>query len=179
MKLYESTKQALNENVTYSDEVSALAPDYNENGKTWRERGYFIAPVKPGRFAHLHNGPKLTHVFQPAEVAFKFGRPLEFTSEADANEFLDSDWFDGNIYDIDKSKLSKDGQFAIYKMGGFSGNMTDENKHAEHGWHLYNTDDEEFAKRYVLLSNMDLQWSNSGGGRVVYAVDDKSSVAAK
>ena len=96
--------------------------------------------------------------------------------------FLKTKWFDGKkIHSYnDKTRDKKDdaGQWAVYKVGGFSADMTEENKHKDFGWHMMNFKNRKDADWYSLLENMSLQWSNDGGGYYIVKKDDKSTVPA-
>jgi hypothetical protein len=173
-KFDEKVKQYLNEDKKYPriDAIEKYSKPYNPKGKTWEEQGYFLVPKKvDGIFK----------VYIPGEIDSQWSRGLEFESKKEAEDFLKSKVFDRkkiNRYKVNfHDMMDENGEWAVYKQGGFSGNMTDENRHKQYGWHIANFKNKKDADYYALLGNMSLQWDNSGGGRYHVKKDDKTSVA--
>lgn len=152
----------------------------NMDNKTYREEGYTVVDLTDNRFGL--NVVKFG-VQRPKNLRFEYGRPLEFQTREEAEEFLDMDVIpkDINWYTVKPYEKSNiDGEWAVYKKGGFSGNMKDsENFHKQFGWHMWNFNNYEDAKMCALLGNMDLQWSNSGGGYYHVKKDDRTTIPSK
>lgn len=155
----------------------------NENEpKTFREAGFSIVSYDKDDHIVKFKDKDIVFVDAPEEKRFKFGRPMEFESVEAANEFLDSKFYTSDEMYKRKSELSKktnpSGKFAVYKMGGFSGNMTDENNHKQHGWHMFNFENEQDAIDFCIAGNYGLQLGNDGGGRYHVKEDDGTTTVA-
>lgn len=141
---------------------------------TFAERGYYIVDKELlGRFPI-----KVTH-----PDIFTFGRPIRFQTTEEANEFLQMEYISFEeinilLRDIVR-KSDADGEYAIYKLGGFSADMTDANLHPVRGWHLFNLSNEADAKMYTIFQNYRLSILNAGLGQIHYAVKDSLSINHK
>jgi len=125
------------------------------------------------------SGGQDAYLVNPPESNFKYGRPLVFIDKKEATNFLNTKKTDYvSVYAYKTKSEDSNGQWGIFKKGGFSGNMTEENEHDKWGLHLTSFKNEKEAKEYCLLSNMSLQWGNNGGGFVTVRKVDGTTVAA-
>jgi len=83
-------------------------------------------------------------------------------------------WFDNQKQSLE-NKCNNSGKWAIYKYGGFSGYMRNENKRKNYGWHICNFDSKKDAIKYAAFENLYLITWNWGGGIYHVAKDDKTS----
>lgn len=143
---------------------------------TYRDKGWTISEAEPSRWGQNKFPWRVT----PPDL-FKWGRPMEFESKEDAEKFLDEPYMTGDEnYKYGREAASKnnpEGPWAVYKYGGFSGDMSDEyNNRKGEGWHMYNFNSKEDAENFANSGNYSLQLQNSGGGTYHVKKDDKSTI---